>query len=54
MISSKLFGAAYSRPEDVEVAYGGINALGFINSALMSGIVINSGQYGFPLMYDLL
>jgi hypothetical protein len=54
MISSKVFGAAYSRPEDASVAYGGTNALQFINAALMSGIVISSGQYGFPLIYDLL
>jgi hypothetical protein len=54
MITSKLFGAAYSRPEDTAVAYGGINALQYINTALMSGIVVSSGQYGFPLLYDLL
>ncbi len=54
MITSKLFGAAYSRPEDANVAYGGTNAVQFINAALMSGIVISSGQYGFPLIYDLL
>lgn len=54
MITSKLFGAAYSRPEDASVAYGGLNALQFINTALMSGIVVSSGQYGFPLLYDLL
>lgn len=54
MITSKLFGAAYSRPEDANVAYGGTNAVQFINSALVSGIVISSGQYGFPLIYDLL
>ena len=54
MITSKLFGAAYSRPEDAAVAYGGLNALQFINTALMSGIVVSSGQYGFPLLYDLL
>lgn len=54
MITSKLFGAAYSRPEDASVAYGGINALQYINNALMSGIVVSSSQYGFPLLYDLL
>jgi hypothetical protein len=54
MITSKLFGAAYSRPEDAAVAYGGLNALQFINTALMSGIVVSSAQYGFPLLYDLL
>ncbi len=54
MITSKLFGAAYSRPEDASVAYGGINALQYINTALMSGIVVSSAQYGFPLLYDLM
>lgn len=53
-ISSKVFGAAYSRPEDSEVAYGGLNALQFINSAVSSSFVISSGQYGFPFIYDLL
>ncbi len=54
MMISKLFGAAYSRPEDANVAYGGTNAIQFINMAIMSGIVISSAQYGFPLIYDLL
>ncbi len=54
MITSKLFGAAYSRPEDAAVAYGGLNAIQYINTALMSGIVVSSAQYGFPLLYDLL
>ena len=53
-ISSKVFGSAYSRPEDANVAYGGVNAIGFVNSALTSELKISSGSYGFPLIYDLL
>ena len=54
MVSAKLFGAAYSRPEDDEVAYGGLKALEFINNAVTSGVEIASARYGFPLLYDLL
>ena len=54
MIGSKLFGAAYSRPEEDQVAFGGLRALEFINSAIDHGIEITSASYGFPLMYDLL
>lgn len=81
MISSKLFGAAYSRPEEVrstvlahceiflsldwdtnlssyylqdQVAFGGLRALEFINSAVDHGVEVTSASYGFPLMYDLL
>lgn len=54
MISSKLFGAAYSRPEEDQVAFGGLQALEFINGALNSGIELSSSRYGFPLIYDLL
>uniref|UniRef100_A0A6V2M4H7 ubiquitinyl hydrolase 1 n=1 Tax=Ditylum brightwellii TaxID=49249 RepID=A0A6V2M4H7_9STRA len=54
MISSKLFGSSYSRPEEEQVAYGGVKALEFINAALSHGISITSGHYGFALMYDML
>lgn len=54
MVTSKIFGAAYSRPEEDQVAYGGLRALEYINSALNSGVEVTSGHYGFPLMYDLL
>jgi len=54
MISSKLFGAAYSRPEEDQVAFGGLRALEFINAALDHGVEVTSASYGFPLMYDLL
>lgn len=54
MITSKLFGAAYSRPEEDQVAFGGLRALEFINSALDHGVEVTSASYGFPLMYDLL
>ena len=36
------------------MAYGGLKALEFINSALTSGVEIASARYGFPLLYDLL
>lgn len=52
-ISSKVFSAAYSRPED-QVIFGGLRGLQFINGALMSGITLSSSHYGFPLLYDLL
>lgn len=54
MTSAKLFGAAYSRPEDENVAYGGIKALEFINNAVSSGVEMTSSRFGFPLLYDLL
>ena len=54
LIGSKLFGAAYSRPEEDQVAFGGLRALEFINSAIDHGVEITSASYGFPLMYDLL
>ena len=54
MVSAKFFGAAYSRPENEEVAYGGLKALEFINDAVTSGIEMTSARYGFPLLYDLL
>mmetsp|Transcript_14755 Transcript_14755/g.40767 ORF Transcript_14755/g.40767 Transcript_14755/m.40767 type:complete len:3812 (+) Transcript_14755:277-11712(+) len=54
MVSAKLFGAAYNRPEDEEVAYGGLKALEFINNAVSSGVEMTSARYGFPLLYDLL
>ena len=54
MLSSKLFGAAYSRPEEDQVAYGGLKALEYINSAVSSGVELSSSRYGFPLLYDLL
>jgi len=54
MVTSKLFGAAYSRPEEDQIAYGGMRALEFVNNALSSGVEISSGAYGFPLLYDLL
>jgi len=37
-----------------EVAYGGIKALEFVNTAVSSGIEVASSRYGFPLLYDLL
>ena len=54
MVSAKFFGAAYSRPEEDDVAYGGLKALEFINSAISSGVEVTSSRYGFPLLYDLL
>lgn len=54
MITSKLFGAAYVRPEEDQVAFGGLRALEFINTAIDHGIEVTSSSYGFPLMYDLL
>ena len=54
MMGSKVFGAAYSRPEEDQVAFGGLRALEFINSALEHGVEVTSASYGFPLMYDLL
>ena len=54
IVSAKLFGAAYARPEDENIAYGGLKALEFINNALSSGIEMTSARYGFPLLYDLL
>jgi hypothetical protein len=54
MITSKLFGAAYARPEEDQVAFGGLRALEFINAAIDHGIEVTSASYGFPLMYDLL
>lgn len=54
MISSKVFGAAYSRPEEDQVAYGGLKALEYINNAVSSGVELSSSRYGFPLMYDLM
>jgi len=38
MLTSKFFGAAYSRPEDANVAYGGTKAVEFINAALMDSL----------------
>lgn len=37
-----------------QVAYGGLRALEYINSAMSSGIEVSSSRYGFPLIYDLL
>lgn len=37
-----------------DVAYGGLKALEFINTAVSSGIEMASSRYGFPLLYDLL
>ena len=54
MVSAKFFGAAYSRPQDDDVAYGGLKALEFINNAVVSGVEMTSSRYGFPLLYDLL
>ena len=54
MVSAKFFGAAYSRPEDEDVAYGGLKALEFINNAVSSGVEMASSRYGFPLLYDLM
>ena len=59
MVSSKLFGAAYSRPEEdqgtgTKTAFGGARALEFINAAVSSGIEMASSRYGFPLIYDLM
>ena len=54
MVSAKFFGAAYSRPEDENVAYGGLKALEFINNAVSSGVEMASARYGFPLLYDLM
>ena len=54
MVSAKFFGAAYARPEDENIAYGGLKALEFINNALSSGIEMASARYGFPLLYDLM
>ena len=51
MVSAKLFGAAYSRPEQDSVAFGGEKAQEFINN---SGVEMTSSRYGFPLLYDLL
>lgn len=54
MIGSKLFGAAYSRPEEDQVAFGGLRALEFINAAIDHGVEITSTSYGFPhIMYNL-
>ena len=52
-VTSKLFGAASSRPEDACIAFGSTNAVQFINAALMSCvvIVILSGHNGFPLTF---
>ena len=54
MITSRFVCSAYFRPEEDKIAFGGIKALEFINSALNSGIEVTSGQYGFPLIYDML
>jgi hypothetical protein len=59
MVSSKLFGAAYSRPEEdlgsgTKTAFSGARALEFINSAVSAGIEMASSRYGFPLIYDLM
>jgi len=59
MVSSKLFGAAYSRPEEdqgsgTKTAFGGARALEFINAAVSSGIEMASSRFGFPLIYDLM
>jgi hypothetical protein len=54
MVSAKFFGAAYNRPEDEEIAYGGLKALEFINNAVSAGVEMTSSRYGFPLLYDLL
>jgi hypothetical protein len=37
-----------------EIAYGGLKALEFINSAVTSGVEMKSSRYGFPLIYDLM
>ena len=54
MAASKLFGTAYTRPDDEQIQFGSLAALQFMNNALNSGIEVTSGQYGFPLLYDLL
>jgi len=36
------------------MAYGGIRALEFINTALTSGVEMANSRFGFPLLYDLL
>ncbi len=36
------------------MAFGGLRALEFINSAVDHGVEVTSASYGFPLMYDLL
>jgi hypothetical protein len=54
MIGSKLFGTAYNRTDQEQLAFGGINALTFINNMANAGYEISSGSYGFPLLYDLL
>ena len=59
MVSSKLFGAAYSRPEEdlgsgTKTAFGGQRALEFINAAVSGGVEMASSRYGFPLIYDLM
>jgi Protein of unknown function (DUF3638)/Protein of unknown function (DUF3645) len=59
MVSSKLFGAAYSRPEEdqgqgTKTAFGGARALEFVNAAVSSGIEMASSRFGFPLIYDLM
>ena len=54
MITSRFVGSVYFRPEEDKIAFGGMKALKFINSALNSGIEVTSGQYGFPLIYDML
>lgn len=36
------------------MAYGGIKALEFINTALTSGVEMANSRFGFPLLYDLM
>jgi len=37
-----------------DVGFGGLKTLDYINNILNAGVEINSGYYGFPLIYDLL
>jgi hypothetical protein len=37
-----------------DIAFGGLKALEFINSAVSSGVEMKSARYGFPLIYDLM
>jgi hypothetical protein len=37
-----------------QVAYGGLKALEYINSAISAGVELSSSRFGFPLLYDLL
>lgn len=51
--SSYRFNVVFRTIQD-QVAFGGLRALEFINSAIDHGVEITSANYGFPLMYDLL